>query len=87
MALIAALSINIDATIFIALALAFLFFGGIFALMFYGARAAVRRICGNADVDTNAPRVRTRIRQSPVDKDIADFVRAKYPDRKPAQFI
>lgn len=61
MALIAAATINIDFAIFIAFALAFLFFGGIFALMFYGARAWVRRVCGNDDIDRDAPHVRTHI--------------------------
>ena len=58
MALIAAASINIDATIFITFALAFAFFGGMFALMFYGARAAVRRICMNNDVTQSEHRRR-----------------------------
>ncbi len=87
MALIAAASINIDAVIALTITLAVVFFGGIFALMFYGARAIVRRICGNVDIDVSAPRVRTRIRRSPIETDIAKFLRSEYPNRKPAQFI
>jgi hypothetical protein len=47
MALIATASINIDATIFLAFLIAFTPIVILFGLMFYGARAFVRRVCGN----------------------------------------
>jgi hypothetical protein len=49
MPLIALASINLDATIFFAFALMFTLIVGLFALMVHGARAFVRRACGNDD--------------------------------------
>lgn len=91
MALIAAVTINIDwamfATALMAIALIVIFIVAPLILLFVLARAKIRRICGNDPIDINAPRVRTRIHQKPIDKEIADFLRSEYPNRKPAQFI
>lgn len=85
MPLFAAASINIDFAMFVG----FVLIGLVILALAYLcklARRAVRRACGN-EIDINAPRVRTRIHQPPIETDIAQFLHREYPNRKPAQFI
>jgi hypothetical protein len=93
MALIAAASINVDWALFVTIAL--ICAGVIAAALLIGAiiyaiiRMLLRAFFRNLEEPDwrNAPRVRTRIHQTPIDKDIAEFLHREYPNRKPAQFI
>jgi len=68
----------------------FLFIGALFAGVAIGAaflvlRSWIRGITEPDEVDRKAPRARTRIKNSPIETEIADALARDYPNRRRAE--